>query len=58
MAVKCRFIKPEGNEYGIFSIQRDDGIKYIPLINNPKGKILMWSLSDVKFFLKYRYMFK
>ncbi|CAD8167100.1 unnamed protein product [Paramecium octaurelia] len=58
LAVKCKLIRPEGNIYGLFSIQRDEGIKYIPLINSPKGKILMWQLTDIKFFLKYRYMFK
>jgi factor associated with neutral sphingomyelinase activation len=33
-------------------------VEFLPLVNSPEGKIQEFKVSDVKFFLKYRYMFQ
>lgn len=37
---KARLIKPEGVIFGLFSIQKEEILQFIPLINSPKGKIM------------------
>ncbi|CAD8111064.1 unnamed protein product [Paramecium primaurelia] len=55
---KVKLIKPEGVIFGLFSIQKEEILQFIPLINSPKGKIMQFMFTDIKYFLKYRYMFK
>ena len=55
---KALRITPEGNIYGLFSIVNSQKIIFYSLINCVQGIVWEYKLSDVKMFLKYRYMFK
>lgn len=55
---RAKRVTPEGILHGLFTVINEEWVQFIPLINSPDSKTNEFKMTDIKFFLKYRYMFQ
>jgi len=55
--LKATRLHPEKNQKGVFIIDKRKNVEFHPLINNPKKNFLKFNLKDVRFVMKYRYLY-
>ena len=56
--MKVKRILPEGPQAGVLLIYSNKLIEFVPIINNVKQSSLVFSLSDVKVTLDYRFLYR
>ena len=55
--IRCRRVKIEGAEYGQVVLLKTKMI-YYPLLNCPDNEILEITYNEIKYMLRYRYLFE
>lgn len=56
--LKATRLHPEKNQNGIIIINNQKITEFHSLVNNPKKKVIRFNLKEIKFIVKYRYLYK